>query len=216
MNKPLLNKLSPPPTKSDRDYYSKLDVYLKNLYEFTEQLNGVVDWVGGACSTIENKTVAFTAESECCAAKLKEQEQVSKLEVADVVVSSTRKVHSEIDKLKEVASKERQEQAVEFNKKLSLMSELLVKQIDESDKLKQELIEAKELLLEQQGKQELVLAEVNKLKSTSTFRGLWVDLHGVANLPFTTYHKGQYWNLLRPLRRIEAEEPSLSDVWVVL
>jgi len=136
--KPLLNKLSPPPTKHDRDYYSKLDLYLKNLYEFTQQINDTVAWI-----------------------ELKAQE-----------------------------NEERDTKLAE-----------LVKDIESK-------------LCCQQSENNRVLQEVVRMKSAVNFKGSWSTLSGVVNVPAVVYHKDKYWNLVRAVRRVEAQEPSFSDVWV--
>lgn len=63
---------------------------------------------------------------------------------------------------------------------------------------------------------ELVLEAIRKTRDLTCFRGEWTSMIGVANPPLVVFHKGAYWNLLRGVRRIEAEEPKVSKVWVKL
>jgi len=53
--------------------------------------------------------------------------------------------------------------------------------------------------------------------ANANFKGLWDNLTGAANVPYSVLHEGAYWQLLTNLASVQSSEPSESNTdWVVL
>src|SRR5690606_21779527 len=50
--------------------------------------------------------------------------------------------------------------------------------------------------------------------ATAAYKGEWGDLTGPLSVPASTYHSGQFWQLLRDIPDVEASEPGVSADWV--
>ena len=53
--------------------------------------------------------------------------------------------------------------------------------------------------------------------ANANFKGLWDNLTGAANVPYSVLHEGAYWQLLTNLASVQSSEPSAGNAnWVVL
>jgi len=53
--------------------------------------------------------------------------------------------------------------------------------------------------------------------ANANFKGLWDNLTGAANVPYSVLHEGAYWQLLTNLASVQSSEPSAGNTdWVVL
>lgn len=53
--------------------------------------------------------------------------------------------------------------------------------------------------------------------ANANFKGLWDNLTGAANVPYSVLHEGAYWQLLTNLASVQSSEPSAANNdWVVL
>jgi len=53
--------------------------------------------------------------------------------------------------------------------------------------------------------------------ANANFKGLWDNLTGAANVPYSVLHEGAYWQLLTNLASVQSSEPSAANTdWVVL
>jgi hypothetical protein len=47
--------------------------------------------------------------------------------------------------------------------------------------------------------------------TSANFKGLWGDLTGAANIPYSVLHEGVYWQLLNNLASVQSSEPVVSN-----
>jgi hypothetical protein len=212
--KPLLNKLSPPPNKYDADYYSKLDLYLKNLYEFTQQINDVVTWIELKAQENEQRDAKLAAAVKDVEQQLDDTAKKVKCDLDGVVKHLIAESHCLSSKNKHDNEVMNKQLDAKINDRLTRYDNVISLLISENAKATQALNEATRQQFEQQAENKRVLDEVVKLRAVVNFKGSWSALSGTANVPFVVYHKDKYWNLVRAVRRVEAQEPSFSDVWV--
>lgn len=60
-------------------------------------------------------------------------------------------------------------------------------------------------------------AAADNASSQANFGGLWADLTGSVAPPLSTYHDGQYWQLLTPLADVTSVEPGTdAGVWLLM
>jgi len=212
--KPLLNKLSPPPNKYDADYYSKLDLYLKNLYEFTQQINNVVTWIELKAQENEQRDAKLAAAVKDVEQQLDDTAKKVKCDLDGVVKHLIAESQSLGNKNKHDNETMNKQLDAKINDRLTRYDNVITLLISENAKSTQALNEATRQQFEQQAENKRVLDEVVKLRAIVNFKGSWSDLSGTVNVPTVVYHKDKYWNLVRAVRRVEAQEPSFSDVWV--
>jgi len=51
--------------------------------------------------------------------------------------------------------------------------------------------------------------------TSANFKGTWSGLTGAANIPYTTYHSGTYWQLLNNIGDVTASEPGVTGDWAL-
>lgn len=54
-------------------------------------------------------------------------------------------------------------------------------------------------------------AAADNVTSNVNFKGNWADQTGAANVPYSVYHNGQYWNLLVNLADVTLSEPTTAN-----
>jgi len=47
--------------------------------------------------------------------------------------------------------------------------------------------------------------------ASANFKGLWGDLTGAANVPYSVFHEASYWQLLTDLANVQSSEPSVAN-----
>ena len=53
--------------------------------------------------------------------------------------------------------------------------------------------------------------------ANANFKGLWDNLTGAANVPYSVLHEGSYWQLLTNLASVQSSEPSAGNTdWALL